>query len=52
LAIEAKAGKGTTTALQEKHLAQINRAGGCALVIDESTVANLDEFLELMKGAE
>ena len=43
LAIEAKAGKGTTTALQEKNLREIREAGGTALVINET---NLD-ILEL-----
>jgi pantoate kinase len=45
LAIEAKAGKGKTTALQEKHLADIREAGGLALVINEN---NLDELKELL----
>jgi len=35
LAIEAKAGKGVPTALQEKNLKQIKEAGGRALVINE-----------------
>lgn len=45
LAIEAKAGKGRTTALQEKHLADIREAGGLALVVNED---NLDELKELL----
>lgn len=45
LAIEAKAGKGKTTALQEKHLADIREAGGLALVVNED---NLDELKELL----
>ena len=41
VAIEAKAGKGTTTALQEKNLREIKTAGGYAWVVNE---VNLDEF--------
>jgi len=41
IAIEAKAGKGTTTALQDRNLAEIVMAGGVALVINEH---NLDEL--------
>jgi hypothetical protein len=45
LAIECKAGKGTTTALQEKELAAIRAAGGVALVINESNLTMLGETL-------
>lgn len=45
IAIEAKAGKGKTTALQELHLAKIREAGGTALVINET---NLDQLKELL----
>lgn len=45
LAIEAKAGKGRTTALQEKHLKDIQVAGGVALVVNED---NLDELEKLL----
>lgn len=45
LAIEAKAGKGRTTALQEKQLANIREAGGLALVVNED---NLDELEQLL----
>lgn len=49
LAIECKAGKGTTTALQEKELAAIRAAGGVALVINESNLTMLGEtLLELL----
>lgn len=41
LAIECKAGKGTTTALQEKELAAIRAAGGIALVINETNLTLL-----------
>ena len=47
IGIEAKAGKGTTTALQEKHLADIRAAGGMTFVINET---NLDQLKEFMNG--
>lgn len=43
LAIEAKAGKGTTTALQDKNLNAIHDCGGQAWVINEN---NLNELVE------
>jgi hypothetical protein len=46
LAIEAKAGKGTTTALQDKHLRIIRDSGGMALVINESNLNDLAQILE------
>lgn len=45
IAIEAKAGNGKTTALQDRNLAEIVMAGGVALVINEH---NLDELREMM----
>ena len=45
LGIEAKAGKGKTTALQEKNLRQIREAGGVAMVINETNIAELEEWL-------
>jgi len=45
--IEAKAGKGKTTALQEAHLSRIRGAGGIALVINET---NVDQLKELLHG--
>jgi len=47
IAIEAKAGKGKTTALQDAHLAKIRGAGGIALVINED---NINELEELFNG--
>jgi len=49
LAIEAKAGKGTTTALQEKNLREIKQAGGTAAVIAEEQLEYLEQLLQLMK---
>lgn len=48
LAIECKAGKGTTTKLQEKELAAIRRAGGTTLVINENNVDALSPVLQLL----
>lgn len=45
LAIEAKAGKGRTTALQDKHLDQIEKAGGKALVINETNLDHLESVI-------
>lgn len=51
LAIEAKAGKGTTTALQEKNLRQIAECGGTALVVNENDLTMLGEVLKsLVQG--
>jgi pantoate kinase len=43
IGIEAKAGKGKTTALQEKHLADIRAAGGVTFVINETNLNQLKE---------
>lgn len=51
LAIEAKAGKGTTTALQEKNLQQIRESGGYAGVINESNLNTLEDTIITLKGA-
>ena len=45
VAIEAKAGKGIPTALQEKNLRDIQVAGGIALVINEENLETLKEWL-------
>ncbi len=49
LGVEAKAGKGKTTALQEKNLRDIDRAGGLTLVITEENIDVLEMMLEAMK---
>ena len=49
LAIEAKAGKGTTTALQDKNLRDIKMAGGTAAVIAEEQLEYLEQLIQLMK---
>ena len=38
LGIEAKAGRGVPTALQEKNLREIDKAGGWTLVVNEETL--------------
>ena len=50
LAIEAKAGKGTTTALQEKNLREIKEANGTAAVINETTLDYLEQLIKLMRA--
>ena len=46
VAIEAKAGKGTTTALQDKNIAQIKDAGGFAIVVNEENLIEVQEILD------
>ena len=46
IGIEAKAGKGKTTALQEFNLKRIEGMGGLALVINEMNVSQLKELIE------
>lgn len=45
--VEAKAGKGKTTALQEDNMRRIRESGGTTLVINEN---NLDELKQLLGG--
>ena len=47
IGIEAKAGKGKPTALQDKNLAQIMDAGGVAVVVNEHGLENLRLLLEV-----
>lgn len=49
-ALECKANGGKTTALQEKHLADIRDAGGVSLVVHEANVENLRKELENVKS--
>jgi hypothetical protein len=49
LAIEAKANGGTTTALQDKNLRDIEVAGGITCVLNEDNVSALGGYLNLMK---
>lgn len=45
LAIECKAGKGKTTALQEKNIAQIIAQGGLAIVVNEDNIEDVDKLM-------
>lgn len=45
IAVEAKAGNNKPTALQEQHIADIQAAGGIALVINENNLNTLKELL-------
>jgi pantoate kinase len=49
LAIEAKAGKGIPTALQEKNIRDIHAAGGVAVVVYEENLDWLKGAIKLMK---
>ena len=44
-AIEAKAGKGKTTALQDREIALIKSCGGFAIVVNENNVDELQTLL-------
>ena len=46
IGIECKAGKGKTTALQEKNLRLIQEAGGEAFVVNEENVTTLKFIME------
>ena len=52
LAIEAKAGKGTTTALQNKNIREIKESGGMAVVIAEEQLelGYLEQLIQLMRS--
>lgn len=47
IGIECKAGKGKTTALQDKNLREISEAGGLAMVVNEE---NVDQLTDLLKS--
>jgi Holliday junction resolvase len=49
LAIECKAGKGKTTALQDREIAAIHTAGGAALVVNENNLAELEHTIKRMQ---
>ncbi len=48
-AIECKAGKGKTTALQEKNIAQIREAGGRVMVVNEDNIQDVRIMLGGLK---
>ena len=49
IAFECKAGKGKTTALQEKEINAIRAAGGTAYVINEENMTTIKELLQWMR---
>jgi len=51
IAIECKAGKNTTTALQRRELRAIEDAGGYALVINETNIEQVEAVLQQLKEA-
>ena len=44
-AVECKAGKGKTTALQDRNIAQINACGGRAIVVNEGNLEDVRKLL-------
>lgn len=50
VAFECKAGKGKTTALQEREINAIRTAKGLAFVINEENVDNVQELLQWTKN--
>jgi Holliday junction resolvase len=45
MGIECKAGKGKTTALQDRELQRINDNGGVTFVVNEETIEELKQYL-------
>jgi hypothetical protein len=52
IGIEAKAGKGKTTALQEFNLDKISKAGGIPLVINEANMVRVTSLLDTLQNLE
>lgn len=50
MAIECKAGKNKPTALQERELGLIRKAGGTAMVVRESNVDDVEAAILKLKG--
>jgi hypothetical protein len=49
LAVEAKAGKGKTTALQDREIMAINIHGGKAMVVNEDNINEVKETITWIK---
>jgi Holliday junction resolvase len=49
-AVECKAGKNTTTALQERELQKIRDAGGIAIVVNEENIDDVKAALQAHTG--
>jgi pantoate kinase len=52
IGIEAKAGKGKTTALQDLNLDNIKKAGGLTLIINEFNLQGINSLLNTLKDLE
>ena len=52
VAIECKAGKNTTTELQERNLQEIREAGGIAVVVNEDNMHNVTNLLQVIPEQE
>ena len=50
VAIEAKAGKGTTTALQDDNIRRICAAKGAAIVLNEENLYTLEPWIHFIRG--
>jgi Holliday junction resolvase len=50
IAIECKAGKGKTTALQDQQIEKIRTAGGVAIIVNEDEVAMVKLTLETVES--
>ena len=50
LAIECKAGKGTTTVLQDREIAKIVQNGGDVMVVNENNQDELQNLLNKLEG--
>ena len=50
LAIECKAGKGKTTALQDRELAAIEAAGGATIVVNEANLGLVQEAIDYLRS--
>jgi Holliday junction resolvase len=49
VAVECKAGKGKTTALQERELAAIRKANGIAVVVNETNIDLVEKILNTIE---
>ena len=50
VAIEAKAGKGKTTALQDDNIRRIRDAKGAAIVLNEENLYTLEPLIHFIRG--
>jgi Holliday junction resolvase len=50
VAIEAKAGKGTTTALQDDNIRRIRDAKGAAMILNEENLYTLEPLIHFIRG--